>query len=255
MFIEHPEWFGFLERLYFQFMRLMRSNVKLVLTSSETEVKRISGVLTKRVPVAAVGLGVETFTQVVSKPIDGLDRGSFLLTVGRLNVRKNLTGSIRAAQLSGRIGPKFPLVVIGNPDGLPPQSADGLSDFVSESVIFLNGIGDNQLKWAYENCAAFVFLSLGEGFGLPPLEAAALGAPIVVSDLPIFRETLRGTVACSWVSPTDPAAGAKAICDALEGREFDVATARWSDNYWTITARYSWAGVVESTRREIQKRV
>ncbi|MCK5749809.1 MAG: hypothetical protein KAH44_26575, partial [Oricola sp.] len=103
MFVEHPEWFGFLERMYFRLMRRMRNNVRLVLTSSETEVDRISSVLRGRVPAAAVGLGVETFTEIASRPIPGLDRGKFLLTVGRLNVRKNLAGTIRAAQLSRRI--------------------------------------------------------------------------------------------------------------------------------------------------------
>ncbi len=55
-------------------------------------------------------------------------------------------------------------------------------------IHFLGHVTDDELRWLYENCDLFVFPSLGEGYGLPLLEANTLGAPAIASDIPVFRE-------------------------------------------------------------------
>lgn len=57
-------------------------------------------------------------------------------------------------------------------------------------VEFLGYVSNGQLVNLYQNCAALVFPSLWEGFGMPPLEAMACGRPVIVSDIPVHREIL-----------------------------------------------------------------
>jgi glycosyltransferase involved in cell wall biosynthesis len=59
---------------------------------------------------------------------------------------------------------------------------------ISDRVDFLAGITDDQLQFLYSCCSALVYPSKMEGFGIPPLEAMAHGKPVIVSDIPTFRE-------------------------------------------------------------------
>lgn len=62
---------------------------------------------------------------------------------------------------------------------------------LSGHIEFLTGISKETLRSLYRGCAALVYPSLMEGFGLPPLEAMSCGRPVVVSDSPLFRELFK----------------------------------------------------------------
>ena len=55
-------------------------------------------------------------------------------------------------------------------------------------LVFINECPDDRLLSLYANCAALIYPSLYEGFGIPIIEALAGGAPVVCSDIPVFRE-------------------------------------------------------------------
>lgn len=59
---------------------------------------------------------------------------------------------------------------------------------IAGRVEFIDQISDEDLQRLYMGCSAFVYPSRIEGFGIPPLEAMAHGKPVVVSDIPVFRE-------------------------------------------------------------------
>lgn len=59
-----------------------------------------------------------------------------------------------------------------------------------ENIVHLGAVSNEQLKYLYQHCACFVFPSLDEGFGLPPVEALLQGSRIAVSNIPIFKEIL-----------------------------------------------------------------
>jgi glycosyltransferase involved in cell wall biosynthesis len=61
---------------------------------------------------------------------------------------------------------------------------------ISEKVDFLHVVSEAGLDSLYRGCSALVYPSRMEGFGLPPLEAMAYGKPVIVSDIPVFREIL-----------------------------------------------------------------
>ena len=58
------------------------------------------------------------------------------------------------------------------------------SEGLSERIKFTGYVSDRDLRALYSSCAVCVYPSLYEGFGLPPLEAMACGAPVIASDVP-----------------------------------------------------------------------
>ncbi len=71
-------------------------------------------------------------------------------------------------------------------------------------------VSDNDLRALYSSCRAFIYPSIYEGFGLPPLEAMACGAPVVSSRVPSIKESV-----ARIVSATDSKSLAKAIVELL----------------------------------------
>jgi glycosyltransferase involved in cell wall biosynthesis len=72
-----------------------------------------------------------------------------------------------------------------------------------------DGVSDTEYVELLENAHALVHASLDEGFGIPLVEAMSVGTPIVVSDIPIFREI--GGAAGVYADPHDPVAFASAV--------------------------------------------
>ena len=111
------------------------------LQRSATEGKRIR-TLNRHItcPVTPVGLGVSTsiLSGPASKPA-GVDDGlEFVLSVGRLNVRKNLLATIQAAIKSEAISPARPLLIVGEPQGKTDRALDAVRRATDDgTVIFL----------------------------------------------------------------------------------------------------------------------
>ncbi|WP_230011770.1 glycosyltransferase, partial [Microbacterium sp. Bi128] len=110
------------------------------------------------------------------------------------------------------------------------------------SVIWTGTISSGELKWAYENCRAFLFPSLDEGFGLPVLEAVNAGARIALSDIPAFREF--GDVGV-FFDPEDDDDIASSIAMLLHELPKRAANAE---------SMISWETVVTRLRNEVVKK-
>jgi len=65
------------------------------------------------------------------------------------------------------------------------------------NIRLLDAVDDKTVRRYISNADAFVYISDGEGFGLPPIEALACGTNVVVNDLPVFRETIGGIATIS----------------------------------------------------------
>lgn len=135
----------------------------------------------------------------------GVPDKSFLLTVAQHRKNKNLDllFSSFANLKNNHLGFKeTQLIIVG---GNGPETTNLMrkaSDLsIGNSLIFLSGLGDGELRWLYENCSIFIIASSSEGFCLPLVEALCLGCSVVCSDIPIFREV--GTSSCSYFSLHD----------------------------------------------------
>lgn len=113
--------------------------------------------------------------------------GSYLLYVGTLQPRKNLTRLIEAfAQLNR---PRLKLVLGGKRGWFYQQIFDKVKDLGLEDRVVLPGfIPDEDLPALIKSSRAYVLPSLYEGFGMPPVESQAVGTPVVVSRISSLPE-------------------------------------------------------------------
>ncbi len=250
MFHDNPEWFSRRERLYFAPMLPWARRAAVVSTSTETEARRIARLAPRLAPVA-VGLGVPTaLTDAAPRRPRAVPEGAeFAVTVGRLNVRKNLAAVIDGARLAASVTPRTPLYIVGGSahSGVSTELPEGLRTAVAEGrVVFLGSLDDDEVAWLYTHAALAINLSLDEGFGLPAVEAAWFGAPLLVSDIPVFRETV-GTYA-RFVSPTATAGDVAAAIDGAWGGRADAAARD------AVVARHTWRSAVERLRGAARSR-
>lgn len=114
----------------------------------------------------------------------GLCAGRYILAVGTLEPRKNLTTAIKAyACLPEAIREEFPFVIVGMTGWRTEGLDHEISSLISKGQIRRLGyVPDDILPTLYSGARVFVYPSLYEGFGLPPLEAMACGVPVIVSN-------------------------------------------------------------------------
>jgi glycosyltransferase involved in cell wall biosynthesis len=122
----------------------------------------------------------------------GIER-DFILAVGSLQPRKNLVRLIRAyARLrSGQEGFQSQLVIVGRKLWLTDEIfAEVKKQQWADDVILTGYVPDDDLPALYRAASAFVYPSIFEGFGLPPLEAMACGTPVVTSNTSSLPEVV-----------------------------------------------------------------
>jgi glycosyltransferase involved in cell wall biosynthesis len=189
--LDHPEWFERKFALWYAAMlpRLIRK-VRAIITVSHFSKERIvslTGVESERVNV--IYNGVDERFQVAETEAVKHARTNFGLTspyilfVGSIEPRKNLKILLEAWRLGGFAGAT--LAVVGAGGHLFPKLQFGS---IPDGVLLLGPVSDDLLPALYSGAAGFVYPSVYEGFGLPPLEAMASGCPVAVSDIPAHRE-------------------------------------------------------------------
>ncbi len=124
----------------------------------------------------------------------GLATDPYVLFVGNIEPRKNLLRLIRAyARLRERSNvPEKLRLVIAGPKGCLCEDVFALPVHLrlTEHVLFLGRVAAEDLPALYAGALAFVFPSLYEGFGLPPLEAMACGTPVVAAKVSALPEVV-----------------------------------------------------------------
>jgi glycosyltransferase involved in cell wall biosynthesis len=129
----------------------------------------------------------------------GLGRKPFVLAASSMSPNKNFRSVVRAVELLGDAA-DFEVAIAG---GANPKIFGRPEELLPGSVKYLGYVSDGELRALYENAACFVFPSFYEGFGLPPLEAMALGCPVVASYAASMPEVCGDAVL--YCDPHDPA--------------------------------------------------
>ncbi len=195
IFETHPAYFTALERLYLGSLRYLVRTADRVCTGSHAE----------RARLIALGYASADRIDVVPNAVDdvflagaapdderagmlaglGIPR-RYILFAGRVTARKNVGTLVRALAL---LEEPIALVIAGATDDTAGDFAAAVRDSrLGERVHVVGPVDDEVLRALYASAAVFCFPSFDEGFGLPPLEAMALGTPCVVSDIPPLRE-------------------------------------------------------------------
>ena len=168
----------------------------------------------------------------------------YVLAVGTLEPRKNLTTLLRAfARLRRGAGldPALRLVLVGARGWLDEPIYETVRSLGLDGAVHFAGfVDDDDLPAVYSGAALFVFASLYEGFGLPLLEAMACGVPVVTSNVSAMPEVAGD--AAMLVDPRDVDGLAGAIArllrdDALRERLRAAGLARARKFPWEATAR------------------
>ncbi len=166
----------------------------------------------------------------------------FVLYVGTLEPRKNLTTLLEAYAEVVRHH-DVPLLVGGGKGWLYEAVFQRLEQLgLGEKVHFIGYIDEDELPLWYAAASVFVFPSLYEGFGMPPLEAMACGTPVITSNSSSLPEVV-GEAGIT-VAPTDAAGFAEAIARVL--RDADLRQALREQGL--VQARsFSWRVTAERT--------
>ena len=112
------------------------------------------------------------------------------LTVGTLEPRKGHLQTLAAFELLWEQQVDVNLVIVGKKGWMIDVLAERINTHaeLGKRLFWLDGISDEYLDSIYKASACLVSASEGEGFGLPLIEAAKQGIPILARDLPVFRE-------------------------------------------------------------------
>ena len=156
----------------------------------------------------------------------------YVLFVGNREPRKNLPVLLEAHRALREDEPDTPPLVLVGPSGW----GEGVAP--APGVVLAGYLDDVLLRRVVAGAACLAFPSRYEGFGLPPLEALATGAPVVASDLPVLREVLgRHAV---LVPPDDACALAGALRAVLNRPHAAEPGRQWA-------ARWTWQRCAEVT--------
>jgi len=179
---------------------LMLKHSKHIITVSEFSKKEISsyfGIDESKISIVYNGVD-EKFEP---KKLENQER--YILGVSSIAYHKNFISLIKAfLQLKNK---SIKLYIVGGlNEKIFGKNSSKVLDYIknNDNIRFLGRVDDNKLIELYSNAVCFVYPSLYEGFGIPPLEAQACGCPVVLSDIPVFKE-IYGDSAI-YFNPQDP---------------------------------------------------
>lgn len=164
----------------------------------------------------------------------------YILYVGtRKQGYKNFDNLLLAYAISKKIHDEFDLICFGGPAfSRAEQELIGLLNCL-DNVFHVRG-NDRELAKLYTGAAAFVYPSLHEGFGLPPLEAMAYGCPVIAGRVAVTREVLGD--AAAYFEPRAP----ESIVSALESVLFDSTfSLELKERGKNQVKKYSWAKMAD----------
>jgi glycosyltransferase involved in cell wall biosynthesis len=220
----------------------------LVLTISESSARDIRNCLHYRGSLALVYIGTEVSIRRGERPVSNaaVVPGKFLLTVGRVEKRKNYSRLCEAFVSSGLHERGFTMVVVGWPDASSLEECRKLAS--TPGVVWLKRVDDDELNWLYRHAQGFVFPSICEGYGIPLIEALLNNLPCATStSYPL--EDVKNVCAVQF-NPYDVSQMAAALVTLCECKKV-------APNTEQIVRQYSWRRSCEkylSLIRGLQKK-
>ena len=212
----YNRWYTLLHRRMFD----RAAAILTVSTASRDDLVALFGVPPERiriVPNAVTGTcrRVEDGTEIERVKARYGIAGDYLMYVGNFKPHKNVKTLLEAyARLPQPVQNRCLLLLCGYLDDFGEQvRRAAAARSLGDRVVFPGAVPDGDLPALYSGASAFVFPSLYEGFGIPPLEAMACGTPVVCSDAPPLPDVVGK--AALVVNARRPEAVAEAIARVL----------------------------------------
>ncbi|MBU6389258.1 glycosyltransferase family 4 protein [Patescibacteria group bacterium] len=230
--------------------RCMRRSAAVITVSEsgKNDLLQLTSIDPKKVRVISEAPLLTEEKQANNQPVPMAGREPFFLFVGTLQPRKNIGGILKAfATLPREIRARYTLKLAGKPGWGGedyPELATQLG--IAGQTQFLGYVSDEQLAELYRKATLLVYPSFYEGFGLPVIEALAVGTPVVTSTVSSLPEVLGdGGIACD---PGDPAGIARAIQEIIsDARQYE----KYSRAGYRFAERFSWEKAAQQTKAVI----
>lgn len=238
-FRHHPEWFSSsFAKVYNFLIPITLHNSKHIITDSKyvkMDIHRSYNVkLTK----------IEVIYAAADNKFKNLNlaREKKILTVSSIEPRKNLPRIISAFKL---LDTDYKLIIVGKKSSA--FASLELSEEKISNIIFTGYLSDDELIQLYNKAEVFIYASLFEGFGLPPLEAQACGCSCIVSNATCLPEIYKDSVL--YCNPID----VKSISNAMKNLIInDDKRKRLQKDGFENTNRYSWDSSTEQLESLIE---
>lgn len=227
-FLYNPSWYS---KSYYWFYKIMTplmvKTAKHLLTVSECskcDIMKIYNVADDFVTVIYNAVD-ESWASANKK-----GKGDYVLCVSSIDPRKNFKMLIKAFNAM----PSVKLKIVGSYD--PVFCKQDLGEIPS-NIEFCGRVDDSVLAELYSNAACFIYPSLYEGFGLPPIEAMHFGCPVLVSDIPVHREVCKE--AALYFDPKDMTSIVSTVLEFFNDKVQLVGKMTYLGK--TVEQSYSWS--------------
>ena len=214
--LSEPFDFGLIKKLYanivFKAATLLSDVITTISEFSKNEIIKYTGVSPSKVHVILLGINSTLFEKITDEVLLIKTREKyklpqkFILFVGNIKPHKNLSSLLDAFLIANSDIETYKLVILGKKEGF--ITGDGKvfekineNKVLQEKVIFTGYVAEEDLPTIYNLASLFVFPSIYEGFGFPPLEAMACGCPVVCSNSASLPEVCGESVL--YVNPTN----------------------------------------------------
>lgn len=199
-YLRNPAWYS--KKFYYTYKYMIpeiaKNSLKIVTVSefSKKEIIDLLKIPEEKIEVVYNAVADE-FVALASQKVDNNIYGEYILAVSSLDPRKNFKNLILAFN---RLKLKdIKLVIVGAENKI--FSNNELKELIesNENIIFTGYVSDEHLAGLYINAKLFVYPSLYEGFGIPPLEAMSCNCPVIASDTSSLPEVCAD--AAYYISP------------------------------------------------------
>ncbi|MDO4228381.1 MAG: glycosyltransferase family 1 protein, partial [Capnocytophaga sp.] len=239
--------------LYFKYLLpiLLKSSKKIIAISSFTKDEIIKFYRISPEKIEVIHNGSNKLSQKINltteAEINRITKGlPFFLSVGNSYGHKNTLKLLEVAKLMKDKPVVF--LVLGADNLFFKKLREKAEKENLSNVIFLNYVSKELLAGFYEKCIANVYISLYEGFGFPPMEAACFNSISVVSNIPVMKEIYGDSVI--YVNPNS----SSDILQKLEGLFLNnIDLAIYKNKFDKLFEKYSWEKTAENTINLINK--
>jgi glycosyltransferase involved in cell wall biosynthesis len=217
--IDYPEYFPPGRKGQFEAVlaTMYRHATALITTTEAVRQRLLDDMRQKGVadrPIHVAHLPVSPGFERPGERVPDLNATRYVVLVGTVEPRKNHRMMLHVWRQMERFGDDPPRLVIVGARGWndePVQQMLLRSPELARSVLHVSGLSNEALRYVIGHARALLMPSFIEGFGIPLVESAALGTPIIASDLPVFAEVSQGLA--RLVDPLDGPGWRRAVLD------------------------------------------
>lgn len=208
--LAYPSWFsikyGIAYKLLMPLISKKSKGIITVSSYSKNEIHNILNIKKDKINIVHCAISIN-----LKKTESIMPKSNYILFVGSIDPRKNIERLIKSMAF---LPEKISLIIVGGKNNIFNQQNFNCPENIRNRIEFTGYVTDEMLEKLYNNAKVFIYPSLYEGFGIPPLEAQACGCPVVCSNATSLPEVCGNSVLyCDPYNINDISAKIKMVLD------------------------------------------